>query len=576
MAIQSSFQKRCLKIKNKALFFTLFLSFLFLANSVFSQSKNISQAQTVKTEEIATFIKVWGFLKYFHPNVANGDYNWEEEFVTKLDLLQKAKNEDEKSLFYSTWINSLGTVKLCKTCDNSADESKYFLKNMDFAWLENSNLFDEQTSKQLLFIKDNRYQKKPFYVTTEIRGQAAFINQGNDKMEQNSYPSESYRLLALAQYWNSVEYFFPYKYLTDQNWDKALNKMIPKFIDAKNATEFDLAKLEIVVKTDDGHANFRSTNTIHNFGAYLFPATLKIIDSTAIITSFRNPELAIANDLQVGDIILKCDDEKIDKLIYKNLQYVNGSNIKGKLRDNYYHLLNGANDSVSVLISRKGALIEKKVRRYPFQSIFIEQPQPIKYKIINNHIGYLNMESLEEKDVDQMMKEFQELPGLIIDLRNYPKFMPYEIASRFIKEKKDFALLTEPDLSFPSRFKFINTKTVSPTKPYYSGKVVLLVNEGTQSFAEHNTMLFQSGDNVVTLGSQTAGADGDLSRFYFSPNSKSIITGLGVYYPDRSETQRVGVKVDIQVNPTILGIQNGIDELLEEAIKLIDKKENPN
>ncbi|WP_206367765.1 hypothetical protein [Sphingobacterium chungjuense] len=48
-----------------------------------------------------------------------------------------------------------------------------------------------------------------------------------------------------------------------------------------------------------------------------------------------------------------------------------------------------------------------------------------------------------------------------------------------------------------------------------------------------------------------------------------MISGIGVYYPDGTETQRVGVAPDIEVKPTIDGIKAGRDELLEKAIELI-------
>jgi C-terminal processing protease CtpA/Prc len=44
-----------------------------------------------------------------------------------------------------------------------------------------------------------------------------------------------------------------------------------------------------------------------------------------------------------------------------------------------------------------------------------------------------------------------------------------------------------------------------------------------------------------------------------------------VYYPDGTETQRVGIIPDIYVTPTIKGIKEGRDELLEKAIEIINK-----
>jgi C-terminal processing protease CtpA/Prc len=47
------------------------------------------------------------------------------------------------------------------------------------------------------------------------------------------------------------------------------------------------------------------------------------------------------------------------------------------------------------------------------------------------------------------------------------------------------------------------------------------------------------------------------------------ITGVGIYYPDGRETQRVGVAIDEEVKPTIRGIIEGRDELLERAMQII-------
>ena len=50
-----------------------------------------------------------------------------------------------------------------------------------------------------------------------------------------------------------------------------------------------------------------------------------------------------------------------------------------------------------------------------------------------------------------------------------------------------------------------------------------------------------------------------------------MITGIGIYYPDGRETQRVGIVVDREVKPTIKGVIEGRDELLEKAIEIINQ-----
>jgi carboxyl-terminal processing protease len=45
----------------------------------------------------------------------------------------------------------------------------------------------------------------------------------------------------------------------------------------------------------------------------------------------------------------------------------------------------------------------------------------------------------------------------------------------------------------------------------YHGKVIILVNELTQSHAEFTVMALQAAPHSIVIGSQTAGADGNVS-----------------------------------------------------------------
>jgi C-terminal processing protease CtpA/Prc len=96
----------------------------------------------------------------------------------------------------------------------------------------------------------------------------------------------------------------------------------------------------------------------------------------------------------------------------------------------------------------------------------------------------------------------------------------------------------------------------------------VIVNAVTQSQAEYTTMALQSSSNVTVIGSTTAGADGDVSSIVLPGGISTMISGLGVFYPDGTPTQRKGVKIDVVVKPTIAGIKAGRDELLEKAMEL--------
>lgn len=529
---------------------------------------NFSYAQDKQNDSIlneALFCKVWGFLKYYHPNVANGKFDWDEQFLTQLPLIQNAKNKQEINSIYNKWIEGLGKVAVCKSCNDDIINSKYFTRNLDLSWLESEHYFSTAVIEKLQFIKNNRYQGKPFYVGKMATGNIEILNESPPKNE--SFPDTNTRLLSLSKFWNTVDYFFPYKYLTDKKWDDVLVEMIEKFDACKNEVAYEMAMLETVAKTDDSHGLFKTMNTVDYFGTSFFPAKIKLIEGKAIITSIPNDSLGKVNGLRVGDIILQFDEKNIQSIIKDKSKYLSGSNINSKLRGTHMFLSNGSEKTVKVLLVRDHQRIEKTVSRYPYDAIYDTEVTPEKYRIIDKSIGYVDMAQLEMKDVDKMMEHFKDTKGMIIDLRNYPRFIPYVLAGRFITEKKDFVSIAEPDLSYPGRFKFAKNQTITPLKKYHPGKIVLLVDENTQSRAEYSAMLLQAGDNVITLGSQTAGADGNVSLINFSSKYKSYLSGTGIYYPDGTDTQRKGIKIDIEVRSTIIGIQSGKDEVLDKALE---------
>lgn len=79
-------------------------------------------------------------------------------------------------------------------------------------------------------------------------------------------------------------------------------------------------------------------------------------------------------------------------------------------------------------------------------------------------------------------------------------------------------------------------------------------------------MILQAGGNAITIGSQTQGADGNVTSVPLPQGSRAMFTGLGVFYPDGRETQRIGIVPDIQVTPDRLSLSEGRDVVLETAL----------
>ena len=145
----------------------------------------------------------------------------------------------------------------------------------------------------------------------------------------------------------------------------------------------------------------------------------------------------------------------------------------------------------------------------------------------------------------------------------------FSLGSHLVDKPTELVRFTVGVLSDPGNFEFTHPLSLQPQAPHYSGKVVILVDETTQSQAEYTTMALRSDPEAIVIGSTSAGADGNVSRISLPGDMQTMISGIGVFYPDKRPTQRVGIVPDIEVKPTIAGIRAGRDEVLEEALKRI-------
>jgi len=530
-----------------------------------------AQNELTETEKLATTAKVWGFLKYYHPKVADGKYNWDEELFKILPKVKNSKNKEQLSQVYLEWIQQLGEIKMCKKCSKNKDLA-YFNKNFDVDWIIHSDAFTPQLSEKLKFIEANRHQGKKEYVSIAHKRVGNIQIENEIEYKDFDWKNEDLRLLSLFRYWNIIEYFFPYKYQTDTPWNEVLYNMIPKFLYPKSEKDFHLAMLELIVSIDDSHGGFTTDQTNSFFGYYWMPSKFKLMDDKALITGFYNDTLAKMDDLQVGDVITKVDHQNVGELFKQKEKYINGSNLSRKKASAYYSIFNGSSDTVEIEFIRGNKIYNKSIKRYLFKSFnYTGEQQAESYKIIDENIGYVNMGVLKIKEVSDMMDHLQDTKAIIFDIRNYPQGTLYAIANYITSKRSDFYKVTYPDLDYPGKFIWRDGNPAGKNKELaYKGKVILLVNEKSQSHAEFTAMGLQVGDHVTTIGSQTSGADGNVTRFKMVGGYKTMISGIGIFYPDGTETQRKGVKIDIEIKPTLQGIIDGKDEVLEKAIESIN------
>ena len=526
-----------------------------------------------KAEDLKVLGLVWGYLKYYHPAVAAGNYNWDYELFRILPKVLATKSANERDAVLYQWANGLGTFKQ----GEYKEDPKAKLKP-DLAWIENSG-FSADLKNLLVNLKSAKRNGENYYVGTRL-----WIGNPDFKHEkpyvQMDYADAGYRLLSLYRYWNLIQYFFPYKNLIEEDWKAVLTEFVPKYVNAADETEYKVALLQLIARVHDTHANVWSTdNALSKFKGANFPAAeATFIEEQPVITDYYDAELGKKTGLEKGDVITAINGKKVADVVKERLPYTPASNYPTQLRDIAHGLLRTNDSVISVDYIRAGQSYSKTLKTYGTDKINVYstyQKKDTCFKFITPKIAYLYLGSIKYKYLKDILKEIDNTDGLVIDLRCYPsEFVVFTLGDYLWDEKKDFVKYSKASITTPGEFMLTKPKSVGG-KSRYKGKVILLVNETTQSQAEYTTMAFRATGATV-VGSTTAGADGDVSAFMLPGGLRSMFSGIGIYYPDGKETQRIGIVPDYEVKPTIKGVQAGKDELLDKAIELINSKQTVN
>ena len=86
-------------------------------------------------------------------------------------------------------------------------------------------------------------------------------------------------------------------------------------------------------------------------------------------------------------------------------------------------------------------------------------------------------------------------------------------------------------------------------------------------------MYVKAMPNGTVIGRRTAGADGNVSTMVLPCGMGVHFTGLGVFNPDGTETQRIGIIPDIEVDLTLDGVLEGRDEIFEKAVEYLSNSD---
>ncbi len=281
----------------------------------------------------------------------------------------------------------------------------------------------------------------------------------------------------------------------------------------------------------------------------------------------------------LGDIVLSVNGRDISSIIDEAGSYFPTSNTETKYRDISNMLLRGNDDTTADVLVKKAdgklkhitVLRSKQFYVKNVYAPFFRNKLPV-CKIFDDNVGYIDMVQLNVDNVDSVMNVLRNTKGIIFDDRSYPpdaaqqlyNYLPLPVhkndglsgpvvdADVIANEYRDYT--TETTWFY---------KSIPQTKNHkwtYKGRLVVLFNEWTQSQAEATAAsLIERG--AIGIGTHTAGANGDVTNFNLPGSVNLTFSG------HRTSMQRTGIIPHIKAAPTIKGVRERRDEVLEKAVQ---------
>ena len=398
-----------------------------------------------------------------------------------------------------------------------------------------------------------------------------------EPFKEMTEPDLPHRLLALFRLWSVIDRFYPYRHLIG-DWEAVLREFIPRFEQASSGTEYALAVMELVARVEDGHSFVRGHPgfiTIPGTGALFLPLEIRAVEGQYVVTA-KMESLPKDVPIAIGDVVTSIDGEPLADRVKRLWKYMTASTDAARVSRILAHGMRGPEGSVAELVVRgaDGKQRTVNVPRTAWSPWIVEREL---WRVLDGNIGYADLTRLEVAQVDAMFDALGNTKAIIFDMRGYPRGTAWPIAPRInTNAAKIGAVFRRPQISMfsgemaASGF-FFEQVLPKSDKPKYSGRTVMLIDDRAISQAEHTGLFFEAANGTKFIGSNSAGANGDTTNVVLPGGIIVMFTGHDVRHADGRQLQRIGLVPDVAVTPTIRGIREGRDEVLERAIAYLSQ-----
>lgn len=534
-----------------------------------SQATTIDPPSQMQIEHLGKLCKVWGFVKYYHPVFAEKNANCDTFLTDIIPAVLEAPDSVTVNTILTEWVGSLGEIDDDVHPHEPSEELQPYPVSLepDTGWIQDSTYLGDELSGLLLRLDALHLRDRSYYPTRTAT--TPFYFPDEDALKGANLSDPNMRLLGLFRLWNMLQYYYPYRELTNVDLDEALPGLIGEMLAGNNRRSYELTLMKLAALTGDGHVTWGSDALEKEFGKYSAPVRFILLDGQVVITEVNS----IDCDLLPGDIVLQIDGEDMGDRLQRIGQYIPLPTESKAIPQLTENLLRTKRWKMEFTVLRNGAE-ETATAQFNMAGGYASSAgQRASYEDLGDGIGRINPRFLEAEELESVLAKVLETRAVIIDLRQYPSMPSLELFQHFSEEPMDTFMATIANVERPGQFLLLEMPPQDVTPPAYEGEIIVLTDENTISRGETCSMMFQNLPGVTVIGSPTMGSNGDVMTMIMPGGVTLTASSIGIYTMEGGETQRIGLESDITVTPTMEDLRKERDYILNAALEYL-KNEN--
>lgn len=398
---------------------------------------------------------------------------------------------------------------------------------------------------------------------------------------------EQEKIAGLSKLWAEAKYNFAnFDLVPNLNWDSLYQSFIPK-VQATQSTEAYYKTLQHFYQyLHDGHTGVSMPMNYYKEKNGILPIEIRWVENKAIVV--RNlSKVTNEQAIRPGMELVAFNHVPVHQFIQKEISpYLSFSTSQDSIERIYRYDLMIGKAGTPVTLTFKGNKnkeIKNNVQYIPFEQFFGNYPM-IDFKVLKGNIGYLQINSFNDERVvslyDSLFPAIAKTSGLIIDIRNNGGgngSNGYEILSsltentfytgksvirRYRPVGRAWGSIMSTDIE--------SEDWVPRKKQLYTQPVIVLVSGATYSAAEDFASAFKIMKRGKLMGSTTGGSTGQPITFGLPGGGVARVCAKRDFIWDGTEFIGIGIQPDIYQLPTIKGIIENKDEVLDAALQTLD------